>query len=157
MRGVIRDEFDHVDALRRVLGVVREVRLHFQPDRILSCQTENRGIHRFNGSSLQLQQCTGVSKRSIKGCVADIDQRRKAGHARELDLGLCHERERAFGATQHGIEIKTPLTVTQVNQVVACDAAVEFREGGVDESGILLPDPIQYLKDASHTIPPGLA
>ncbi len=137
---LIAAEFHQVDAQGRDVRILREVLGHAMPDDVLHGQQEHLGVHRLDRQRLMFEQRAGIAQGVHEAGVAHVDQHRVARDRQYVELGLDDQPQRAFGATQHAVEIEAPVGLAQVRQVVAGQAAVELGKARLDQLGLLALD-----------------
>ena len=150
---IIAGILHQVDALnRRVALLLREVVTHRIPDDVAHGQVQHLGIHGFDGSRAPLHQRLGIAHGRLKAVVFDIDQRRMLGNRQHVELGFGDERQRAFATTEDGVQVETAGFIPDMGQVVAGQAAVQFREAGIDFGLLSALNLIQQTMGFAHTI-----
>ncbi len=155
-RFVLGMALDDVHALRRTFGVVREVILDAQPDRILSRQRQHLGVDGLDRGRFEFHQCCGAAQRRIEASVADVEQRRVPRDGHEIDLRLGDERQAPLRPAQDRVQIEVAVAVAQMDQVVPGHTPIESGKALGDQRRVVDADAVEQAMDRADPILPSL-
>ena len=139
--GVVVVELDEVDAAHRRVAC-REELGHAVPDEVLHGQQQHGVVYRLDGRRPRItrHQRLGIAQGVHEARVAHVDQGRVPGDRQHVEHRLVEQAERALRAAQQAVEVEVAVLGAQVRQVVAGQAAVERREGGLDQLALGVDD-----------------
>ena len=150
----IADEFDQVDTGGGLAVVVREECPHVLPDGVALSQAEDLGVHGLDRGRAEADQCPGIAQGGIEAVIAHIDQRAVGGNGQNVEFGLDEKAERAFRSAQDRIEIEAAALVSDMGQIIAGQATVEFGKVPVDQLRLVAGDIREQPVDRSDPVGP---
>ena len=153
---VVGQDLDEVHPLGWAFGIVREELADLTPHNVVAGEGEHTRVDGFHRGCVHVHQGARVTQRGVEAVVADVDQSRVLRDGQHVQFGFGDEAERTLRPAQDGVEIKAPLAVTDVGEIVAGKGAVELGEALRDQRCVLPLDAVHQLMDGSDPVGAGL-
>ena len=150
-RFIVGGVFHQIDALD-ARAVRREKLRHFVPDDIAFGEVQDFGIDGFDTGGLRLHQAFGIAQGAVEIVVLHHRQSGKLGDGHQVEFYLSDKTQGAFTAAQNIVEVEAALLVADMRQIVASQAAIQFRKFGVDERVVFFLQIVHQTVDQPNAI-----
>ncbi|WP_424139180.1 tyrosine-type recombinase/integrase [Roseomonas chloroacetimidivorans] len=163
LRFFFNNTVDRPDLARKLIRLryPRKLPVVLSPDEVArliaatTCLKHRAALSVAYGAGLRVAEVASlIPECRIEAVVAQVHQCSVPGDGQDVERGLRHHAERAFGAADDAVQVEAALAVPDMGQIIAGEAAIELGDPRLDLDGVLPLDGVHRPVDGADQISP---